>query len=171
MDWIEGGNRAFPLCGALTSRGRKRSISEYRICTLKEMKYIGVHRRLPCPYKCKQTTASFSPLSLGPSVNMNPSNTLANGICSSQFRGAIAQLSGIKPKSIQPTETPSRGSGDHDKDDFVSREHIAGNHYIREREMPTRFRVQPSPLREFGRGHGPEVALAHQETSHRLNAF
>ena len=142
---------------------------DFRI--LMHIKRDEIHWGLSCPYKCKQATAPFSPPSLGPSVNTNPSDTLANGMCSSRFRDAIAQLSGIKPKSIQPTETPSRGSGDHDKNDFVSREHIAGNHYIREREMPTKFRVQPSPLREFGRGHGPEVALAHQETSHCLNAF
>ena len=46
-----------------------------------------------------------------------------------RFRDALAQLSGIKLKSIQPTETPIRASGNND---FVSREYIAGNRHIRE---------------------------------------
>ena len=51
-----------------------------------------------------------------------------------RFWSALAQLSGIKLKSMQPTEMVSGGSGSRGKNNnkFVSREHIAGNRNIRE---------------------------------------
>jgi len=56
------------------------------------------------------------------------------------------RLSCIKLKSIQPTETPSCGSGNRDKNDFVSWGHIASNHNIRERHTTHQIRGPPMAM-------------------------
>jgi hypothetical protein len=79
----------------------------------------------------------------------------------------VTRLSGIKLKSMQPTETPSRGSGNRDqkKSDFVSRGHIASNCNIRERHTTHQTRgppmAMPQEMVQLWPGSRPTRALAY----------